>query len=165
MKFADASAFNKVWSNLRLLFDWIVVDLGHWLDDWYVNTAQEADHLILLTELSIPDLHNLRQLWNFFTQWGIEKEKVNIMVNRYHTGNGLDLGDLEDIQQKPVFFTLPSDYKSLNESINHGVPLAEAAPRSKLYRSLRQLAEELNRFKQLKADTALERPRRRFIFF
>jgi pilus assembly protein CpaE len=167
IKLVDFSVLDKVWANLRLLFDWIVVDLGHWLDEWHVKTAQEADHLLLLTELTVPDLHNLRQLWALFPQWGLERAKVKVLVNRYHRGNGLGLEDLEKIQKQPVFFTLPSDYKSLSESINHGVPLVEAAPRSKLYRSLRELAEELARLRGelTSEDAALPRSRRRFLFF
>jgi pilus assembly protein CpaE len=166
MKLAHFSALDQVWTNLRLLFDWIVVDLGHWLDDWYIKTAQEADQLLLITELTIPDIHNLRQLLTLLPQWGLDKDKVKVLVNRYNRDNGVALVDLENIQRQPVFFTLPSDYKSLNESINHGVPLVEAAPRSKLYRSLRELAEELARLSQLPpGEAALPRPRRRFLFF
>jgi pilus assembly protein CpaE len=166
MKRVDFPPLEKLWATLRLQFDWVVVDLGHWLDEWYVKTAQEADHLILLTELSIPDMHNLRQLLPLFLQWGLEKGTVKVLVNRYHKGNGLALEDLENIQRQPVFFTLPSDYKALSESINHGVPLAEVAPRSKLYRGLRELADELTRLRQSNViDATLPRPRRKFLFF
>ena len=161
------AVLGKVWAILRTLFDWIVVDLSLWPDDLYRKVVQEADQVLLLTELMIPDMKNLKKLWALFRQWGLKKDKVKVVVNHSHKDNGLGLADLERIQQKPVFFTLPSD-EALNESINHGIPLAEAAPRSKLCRSLRRLAEELaSQFQSDSLDEvpALPKTRRRFLFF
>jgi len=155
----------KVWGNLRQLYAWIVVDLGHWQDDEvYLSTATAADRLILLTELTIPDLHHLRELWALFQQQGLQMRKISVVVNRYNSSNGVGLKDLERISQQPVFCTLPSDYKTLSECINLGVPLAEKAPRSKLCRSLRSLAEELIHSSQQEPN-AETRTRRRFFFF
>ncbi len=45
--------------------------------------------------------------------------------------------------ENPSIFTLPHDYISLMESINQGIPLGEAAPKSKLWRQLLELAKDL----------------------
>ena len=158
------AALEKVWGNLRQLFAWIVVDLGHWLDEVYLSTVNAADRLILLTELTIPDLHHFRDLWALFRQQGLQMQKISVVVNRYNSSDGVGLKDLESISQQPVLCTLPSDYKILSECINHGVPLAEKSPRSRLCRSLRSLAEELIRSSQIEANSE-PRTRRRFFFF
>jgi pilus assembly protein CpaE len=166
MALVDPKMMQKVWGILRTSFDWIVVDLGHWLDELYLSTVREADLVLLLSELSIPDLQNLKKLWGLLQQQGLNKEKVGVVVNRYHKGNGLGLNDLENIQQQPVFFTLPSDYPALSESINYGTPLTMAAPRSKLYRSLKCLADKLvERCQPEAAEAAQQKAKRRFLFF
>ena len=58
----DPRVLEKVWAILRSKFDWIVVDLGHWLDDLYLKTVQEADQVLLLTDLQIPNVKNLKSL-------------------------------------------------------------------------------------------------------
>jgi pilus assembly protein CpaE len=158
------AALEKIWGSLRQLFTWTVVDLGHWLDDIYLSTANAADCLILLTELTIPDLHRLRELWALFRQRGLQMQKISVVVNRYSASNGIGLKDLESISQRPVLCTLPSDYKNLSECINLGVPLAEKSPRSKLCRSLQSLAEEVIHTTQMEPNGE-PRKRRRFFFF
>ena len=44
---------------------------------------------------------------------------------------------------RSVHHTLPHEYSTLIEAINQGETLADMAPRSKLWRRLKELAEEL----------------------
>jgi pilus assembly protein CpaE len=160
--------WEKLLTILRSLFDWIVVDLGSWPDDLYLRTLAEADQVLLITELLFPSLDNLRKLWSLFHEWGLDSQKIKMVVNRYHKDNGVGLADLERIPQRPVFATLPSDYAVLSESINQGVPLNQMAPRCKLQRRLKGLAEEL--VSTLQVDASAQTPdqtkgRRRFLFF
>ncbi len=153
---------------LRSLFDWIVVDLGSWPDDFYLKTLEEADEVLLITQLLFPSLDNLRKLWSLYHEWGLDSQKIKLVVNRYHKENGLGLADLERIPQRPIFATLPSDFAVLSESINQGVPLNQVAPRSKLQRRMQGLAEEL--ISTVQVNSSAQTPdqtksRRRFLFF
>ena len=65
------------------------------------------------------------------------------MVNRYEKNNILKLNDIETHFMQPIFYQLPSDYDSIADAINQGESLAESAPNSKLWRSIKQLATEL----------------------
>lgn len=164
----DPRVLEKVWPILRSKFDWIVVDLGHWLDDLYLKTVQEADQVLLLTDLQIPNVKNLKDLWEIFQNQGLTAEKVRIVVNRYHKMKGGDLAleGLERVQGRSVFCTLPDDHQALSEAINHGVPLKDLAPRSKLCRGLGELTEKLASACQAESmDHGLPKARRRFLFF
>ncbi len=165
----DPEVIQKIWTILCDSFDWVVVDLGHWLDEIYYNTIQQADRFLLITQITVPDLKNLRKLFSLLQLWDVPKEKVDIIVNRYYKDNGLKLTDLEAIQKKPVFFTLPNDFWQLNNSINDGVPLKEVAPRSKLCRSFQSLSEEVTSHRPGALDnvTSLQvhKARRRVLFF
>ena len=67
---------------------------------------------------------------------GLDRERLQVVVNRYNKASEVRLQDLEGILERPVLATLPSDYLPLAAAINQGVPLLEAAPRCKLQRSL-----------------------------
>jgi pilus assembly protein CpaE len=139
----DLEAVEKIFSILRSIFPFIIVDLSHWLDDLFLQVLLEADQILMVTGLTVPDLRNLKKLWPMFHEWRLEQSKVKMVVNRYERSNGLQLRDIEQIVHQPVFHTLPSDYFALMDALNQGTPLATNAPRSKLWRSMAQLAQRV----------------------
>ncbi len=159
----------RILTTLRTMYRWIVVDLSHWLDELFSRVIEEADQALVLTELTVPDLRNLSNIWRVFREMPLgHKEKLKIVINRFGTNNGLTQRDLEGLISKPVFFTLPSDYQSVMEAVNQGVPLVKAAPRSKLWRGLYDLAGEILKLDPDVAETEPgngSKPARRFWVF
>jgi pilus assembly protein CpaE len=139
----ELDALENIFTLLRSLYKWIVVDLSHWLDGLFVQVCKEADVVLLLTELSVPDLRNLKKLWPMLRDWLPLQEQLKVVVTRYQKGSILQLRDLEQVIYQPAFATLPSDYASLGEAITKGDALATAAPRSKLYQSFKHVAHKL----------------------
>jgi pilus assembly protein CpaE len=139
----ELETVERIFSLLRAVFRYIIVDLSHWLDDLFIQVLMEADQVLMVTGLSVPDLRNLKKLWPMFHEWRLPQNKIKMVVNRYDRGNGLQLRDMEQIVHQPVFHTLPSDYFALMDAMNQGTPLNTNAPRSKLWRSLDQLAERI----------------------
>jgi len=134
---------NKIIKTLKNYFDLIVVDLGYWIDSIYLSIVDESDVVLLLTELSIPDLQNLGRIRKLFHRYNFDLTKIKIVVNRYEKNNILKLDDIESLFMQPIYYQLPSDYESLSDAINQGESLAESAPHSKLWRSIKQLATQL----------------------
>jgi pilus assembly protein CpaE len=128
---------------LRQMYSFIVIDLSHWLDELFLKVLTEADMVLMLTGLTVPDLRNLKKLWPYTMEWQQDKRKIKIVVNRYDNSSGLQLRDLENILQHPAFATLPSDYQAMMQCLNQGSPLMRAAPRSKLWRSLTELTSRI----------------------
>jgi pilus assembly protein CpaE len=145
----DSSADNtidgmgKIFRVLRAAYDWIVIDLGTSLNRFDAWMLQQADQIFLVTELDVPNLQNLKMIRTLFRNWELEEHKVKFVVNRYTRDYALGLKDLEKIFPESPSYTLPSDYLHLIEAINQGESLGERAPRSKLWRRLRELAAEL----------------------
>jgi pilus assembly protein CpaE len=152
----------KVFTILKAHYRWVVVDLSHWLDDLFLQVITDSDLVLMLVELTVPDLRNLGHLWPLLRNWMQVKEKMKLVINRYDRGNGLNLGNLEQVLKQKAYFTLPSDYENVSEAINRGLPLANVAPKSKLCASLDGLVQQL--LGQLQnGDEAREgRSRRRF---
>jgi pilus assembly protein CpaE len=155
----------KVLTILKSHYRWVVVDLSHWLDGLFLQVVQDSDLVLMLTELSVPDLRNLGHVWPLLRNWLPVKEKVKLIVNRFDRGNGLSLGNLEQVLKQKAFLTLPSDHQNLSEAINRGVPLASVAPKSRLWLSLESLAGKLTNQWQLEEGAGEAKPRRRFWVF
>ncbi len=139
----DLESLEPIFAILRQMYSFIVIDLSHWLDELFLRVLTEADMVLMLTGLSVPDLRNLKKLWPYTMEWHQDKRKIKIVVNRYESGSGLQLRDLENILQHPAFATLPSDSQGLMQCLNQGSPLISAAPRSKLWRDIKDLTSRI----------------------
>jgi pilus assembly protein CpaE len=139
----DLDSLERIFDILRSMYDFIVIDLSHWLDELFLKVLTEADMVLMVTGLTIPDLRNLKKLWPYTMEWHQDKKKIKIVVNRYDNSTGLQLRDLENILQHPAFATLPNDSPSLIQCLNQGSPLMNTAPRSKLWRGVKELASRV----------------------
>jgi pilus assembly protein CpaE len=139
----DFRALSKIFTTLRTSYSWVVVDLGSWLDLFYIRVLQEADQILLVTELTIPNLQNAKIIKSLFQEWGLDDQKLKVLVNHYAKHYALGLNNLESIFVKPALYTFPHQYYPIVEAINQGEPLWESAPRSKLWQRLKELAAEL----------------------
>lgn len=132
-----------IFAILRQMYSFVVIDLSHWLDEFFLRVLTEADMVLMLTGLTVPDLRNLKKLWPHTMEWHQDKRNIKIVVNRYDNSSGLQLKDLENILQHPAYATLPSDYQALMQCLNQGSPLMGAAPRSKLWRGIKELTSQI----------------------
>jgi pilus assembly protein CpaE len=139
----DFKALAKIFTTLRSTYNWVVVDLGSWLDLFYIHVLQEVDQILLVTELTLPDVQNAKVIKALFQEWGVEDYKLKVLVNHYKKHYALGLKNLENIFLQPVACTLPHEYASLMEAINQGEALGKMSPRSKLWRGLKDLAADL----------------------
>jgi pilus assembly protein CpaE len=158
----------KVFTILRGLYTHIVVDLGHLFDDFFFRVFKEADLVVMLTELNVPNFRNLRKLWPMLKEWDPSRQKVKVLVNRHNKGADLGLRELEKILEEPPLAILPSDSVPLTEAINQGLPLAKGWPRSKLYLGLKEVAQkiaQLNPGEEKNTTNAGSLVRRRFWIF
>jgi pilus assembly protein CpaE len=135
----ELESLEQIFAILRGMYDFIVIDLSHWLDELFLKVLTEADMVLMITGLTVPDLRNLKKLWPHTMEWHQDKRKIKIVVNRHDNGSDLQLRDLESILQHPAYATLTSDYKALMQCLNQGTPLTGAAPRSKLWRDIKEL--------------------------
>jgi pilus assembly protein CpaE len=168
--FLEAESLEKIFAILRSLYRYVVVDLSHWLDDLFLKVIMEADMVLMLTGLTIPDLRNLKRFWPLLLESHQGLRKIKMVVNRHDKGNGLQLRDLEQITQTPVFDSLPSDYITLLEALNQGAPLGISAPRSKLWLKVKQMAVRVKREREFVSGGVEElveekAPKRKFLLF
>ncbi len=164
----DLESLEKIFSVLRNLYRYIIVDLSHWLDEVFLHLLAEADLVIMLTGLTIPDLRNLKRLWPMLLEGQRERRKIRLVVNRFDRSCGLALGDVEKIVQQPVFGTLSSDGPLMMETLNRGVPLGVTGAGTRLWRDLKTLAQQVKRqlpTEMEQAQVSAAQPNRKFWLF
>jgi pilus assembly protein CpaE len=157
---------DRTFSLLRNSYRWIVVDLGHMIDEVYLKVFSEADLVLLLTGVSVADLRNSRKLLLLLREVDPSLERINFVVNRYEKECSLGLAELEKLIHKPVFSTLPTDHHFAHEASNQAETLAKAAPKCKLFAGLNMMAQKLAKQDQVNNAAKNEnRKTRRFWLF
>lgn len=168
--FADLDAHSleglrKVLAILKAHYRWVVVDLGHWLDEVFLQVVQDSDVVFMLLSLTVPELRNLAHLWPALRNYLPTQEKVKLVINQYDRSNGLSPAHVEEVLKQKPFFRLPSEPQLVIEAINRGVPLVSVAPKSKLWLGLEKLAHTLSSHYYSEESPPAGKVRRRFWIF
>lgn len=127
-------------ANLRLRFDYIVVDLPRALVDWLSPLVQETDLMLMVTDTSVPSIRQAHRLIRFYTEEKNDLE-VQIVVNReakplfkrrHHKA-------AEKALERSLMHWLPEDPRAAGKTIDHGAPVSKVARRSALNKSISRL--------------------------
>jgi pilus assembly protein CpaE len=81
--------------------------------------------ILLVAEANVPSLWTLERRMVALTGFGIEPERVRVIINRWHKGDEEVLKSIEKDIKRPIFASLPNDYPKASLSVNLGTPLME----------------------------------------
>lgn len=112
----------RLLTQLRQHFAYTVVDTSTELNDVTIAALTAADRVILVTTPDIPSLRRLRRMLTEREQLDLQSKGL-ILVNRYSSRFGLQLGDIEAALSKPVSMTLASEGMAITQAINQGAML------------------------------------------
>lgn len=156
----------RVISLLKATFTHLVVDLSKSFTPLDLAAMETSDTILLVTQLDLPSLRNAVRLNQFLQHREGLTEKVKIVVNRVGLDDSqISLNKALDTLGRDVSAQIPNDYATMVEARNNGVPLLSQAPRSKLTKSIQQLAQMLDRqaFAADKPDEA-KKPQKKGLF-
>lgn len=129
---------------LRSMTDYLVIDTSPSLSDVTLTALDEADIAYVLTMMDIASIKNTRISIQKLQQLGYRQELLRIVLNRADSKVFLGVKDVEEAIGAPVTLRIPSDLV-VPRSVNRGVPVIIDAPRSKVARSLQELAQDAAR--------------------
>ncbi|MDH4317088.1 MAG: AAA family ATPase [Desulfobulbaceae bacterium] len=140
----SSSVMLEVIEKTRNTFDYIVIDLGSHLDNMSFRLFNKADGVFVISILSLPCLVNVKRILESMRDNDrVRSNKIRVVANRFEKKNAISLDEGEQVIGQKFYYTIPNDYQSTMEAINAGKPLLEIAPRSKVEKSYRELAEQL----------------------
>ena len=128
-------------NQLKMLFDWVIIDMGQSRDDAEMQALQMSDSLLLISIQSLPCLTNTNRLLKSYERSGlINKERIHVVLNHHVKKNDISLDGVEKGIGKELSWILPNDYTTTMSAINHGKTLMDIAPRSAISKSYQGLA-------------------------
>lgn len=128
----------------RALFPYVVVDLDNSYTPEQVQVLQQADVILLVMRLDFTCLRNARRTLDQLEQFGIDRERVRVVVNRYGQAKEVPAKQAEASLGVRIAHYIPEDAKTVNCANNNGTPVVQESPSARVSKSLVQLATSVN---------------------
>lgn len=128
----DGGATEVLLAHLRSAYPVTVLDCEHQLSERTLAAFNAAEQVILVTQLSVAALRSARRSLAQVQRLGYPAEKFCIVVNRHQSDDVLALRDAAEALGRPVYWSIPNDYRSALLALNRGLPVAMVAAESKV---------------------------------
>ena len=135
-----AEDMRDILKNLRLLFDYTVVDTASYLDDVLLTVLEVSDWIILVCTPEIPAIKNVRLILEALDALDY-LGKTRLVVNMMERKDGITEKDISNHIKLPVFVTIPRENGTVTAAANQGIPIIVSNQKSPVSRSIAKLAE------------------------
>jgi len=122
-------------------FDFVVIDFGSVFSKEWAPLLESVRTVLVLAEANLPALWSLQHLMAAFVDLGLDRERIQIIINRWRPEDDATLEKMEKIAGVPVFARLANDFRQVSDSINRGIPLSGKS-RNSLLSQFQALARE-----------------------
>lgn len=125
-------------------FDFVIIDASHVSLAGALTLARESVQVLVVFELNVEQMRRARNLTHALIAQPDIAGKVLPVVNRFRSRKAC--ATVEEARKAlgtQAIRTITNDYSAVTASVNDGRPLAKAAPRSRLRKDIRMLAESI----------------------
>lgn len=137
----NAAFLEKLLELMRMMFDFIVIDSGQFIDAGSKLIMRLTDKVIFVLILSLPCIINYKRIKNILSDIdSLYEQNGEIIVSRYEDDTLISLKDLETTLDKKIFCVIPNKYKLVSSAVNQGKPIDEIDPRAPISKSFKRLA-------------------------
>ncbi len=120
--------------------DYLVADSPSRLDPVTELFFERADKIVIVTQQSLPHVHDSARLLHLLTsEIGIQKKRITVVINRVSKNAPITIADIQKALRTKEVITIPNHYRIASESINSGIPVAEISKTAALSRGIRKL--------------------------
>jgi len=126
----------------RSSYDLIVVDTSPFFHGPMLATLDQTDELLLLCQLDVPSLKNVRLSIQTLEMLSFPMRKVRIVLNRANSKVGMKESEVEAALEQRIAFRIPSE-RAVPISVNKGLPLIVDDAGAEFSREVRTVAQAL----------------------
>ena len=122
------------------LYDFVFVDLPEVVNEATAEVVKSARAICIVCTPEVPSLKMAAQRSAELEACQIPGDRIHVVLNRWERG-GLSIQEIEGILERPVFATLPNDYKQVKNAILESRLVSED---SRFVKSCTTLAQKLS---------------------
>ncbi|WP_338468481.1 P-loop NTPase [Novosphingobium sp. ZN18A2] len=130
---------------VRQQFDIVLLDLPANWTNWALSTALASTRVLLVTDLSIASLRQAKRKLQLLSSIGLEKDKVEVVVNRLERRlfKAIGVEEAEEALNHHVLAGLANEGAAIRGAQDQGLLIEEIESRSRFARDIRALAAQL----------------------
>lgn len=128
---------------LRSSYDFTIIDTAAAFNEVAIAALDAADTVLVLAALDLPAVKNAKLALEILQSLGYAEEKLQLVINSVHSDGGIEPSEVQESLKKAVVITLPTDGKTVVNSINKGIPFMVTQPESLLAQKILALADKL----------------------
>jgi len=128
--------------SMRDMFDFVIVDCGHHLDENSVATWERSNHLLYVLSQSVISVRSTWRFIDLFERLSLAVEP-HYVINRFTPAHSISQKQLENTLGHAMYTTIPRDDKSLELAELSGKDLWQVAAGSPLAKTFEALAARL----------------------
>lgn len=121
----------------------VLVDMPRRLNAYSVPVLQRASRVVLVVQQTLSHLRDATRMMQILAFYGVRNEKVLVVVNRYEKNSAISVDDIKRSLHGTEVVVVPSDFKTVADSINLGAPMYEHARGSAVTKALIGLEAQL----------------------
>ncbi len=106
-------------------FDIVIVDIGSQFSTEWSSVLRMARMILIVAEANVPALWTLERRLQALKGFGIEQERARIIINRWHKGDDEVLRSVQKELSRPIFASLPNDFRKASQAVNLGTPIPD----------------------------------------
>jgi pilus assembly protein CpaE len=106
-------------------FDIVLLDMGSQFSSEWTAILRMARMILIVAEANVPALWTLERRLLALKGFGIDPGRARVIINRWHKGDEEVLKGIQKDINRPVFASLPNDFRMANAAVNLGTPLQE----------------------------------------
>jgi pilus assembly protein CpaE len=131
--------------NLRLLYDYVIIDIDKRLDEINLKILDAADVFFVVMTADLSCLKNVRLVLETVGHLGVEQQKVRLVLNRSNAFTGINVKNAESALKRPIDYQILNEYRGAISALNSGSPFMFTKADSSLGRSLHEFARGIDK--------------------
>jgi pilus assembly protein CpaE len=128
---------------LTTQYECVVVDMPRRVDRYTRGVLERATRVALVVQQTVSHLRDAKRMLQIFGHHGLNNSQMLVVVNRFEKNSQIGIEDVQRALPGVELVSIPSDFKTVAESINLGVPMYEHARGSSVTKALAALATNL----------------------
>ncbi len=129
---------------LRGEFDHVVIDTPSYLNEVSIHTIELADHLVMVTDLSVTGIKTARLTRGVLETLEVNPSKVMVVGNHREGAGELDRRGAETFLGAHMSVEIPFDSTLVAASVNKGVPFASSSPKAPASAAIRAIVATID---------------------
>ena len=121
----DVTVLDRVVNVTQNAFDVVLLDMGSQFSIEWATILRMARMILIVAEANVPSLWTLERRLLALKGFGIPQERARIIINRWHKGDDEVLKSIQKDINRPIFASLPNDFRKASQAVNLGTPIQE----------------------------------------